>query len=275
MNFFDYFIIGIVIFSIIFAFFRGFIKSSLSFFGWILAALLAVVSLPITGDFFSNYIGSKIISDLAAIICTYVALLIVFTIINYLIFDAMSNFTGSAIDKSFGAAFGLARGYIIGVVIFLAIALSLPIFGMNLEVEDAKPNAPSWLTNASTYQVLKNGGDFAISLIPNKVQEDLGNTFKNVYKPKPKHVTEGLQTLSSIVAALPYPKAYNEDIKKMANKNTLTLEQELMIYRTIISEYRSAEHEGLIRPEKAVSLEDIKYLEAYLKEVEKENKAIK
>jgi membrane protein required for colicin V production len=154
---FDYLILSIIGLSMLFAFWKGFIRSFLYFSGWVLAAMLMIDNYPRASAFFSMHIKNKVIVDVVSTAGVFFSLLIIFAIVNKKIIDASKELRGGAIDRSLGACFGLVRGCVIGCLIFWSLII---IFSAWDDREE-----PEWLSEAKSYKLLKMGTDYMVAAI--------------------------------------------------------------------------------------------------------------
>ena len=166
---FDMISVGLILFSGIFAYFRGLVKEILLIFNWILAIVVAyLISPPIFRtiseiDLIMSVLGDScelmmILSFLLGFILALITISLISYRISYLIEISFFN----EINKIFGLLFGFLRGGII-VIIFLVIynqvleeTSSLNFIGMSksnvitLDVQEKiitryPKNIPEWL----------------------------------------------------------------------------------------------------------------------------------
>ncbi|AGF47603.1 CvpA family protein [Candidatus Kinetoplastidibacterium crithidiae] len=117
MNYFDFFILFILILSSFVGFYRGFIKEFLSLFAYIISFLITDLIGTILSPFFDCYIDSILFKDcLSCLIVLFLSLLFCSLIANMISF--FINKTGiSNINRIFGALFGFFRGLFLVVLI--------------------------------------------------------------------------------------------------------------------------------------------------------------
>ena len=154
---FDFFIIGIIVISTIFAFARGFVKSFLYFFGWIVSAILVIDFYPVTSEYLKKHVHSTLLVSIAASFGLFIILLIVITLINNKLISATKNIRGGALDMSMGFAFGFVRGCVISCIIFWSTIILLNAW------DDRKE--PEWLEKAQSYKLLNHGTNYLVSIV--------------------------------------------------------------------------------------------------------------
>lgn len=159
----------IIIVSAILAYYRGFVRETLSICGWILAAVLAyllaptveplVKEIPVVRNVLGNSCELALIFAFAVV---FAASLIVTSIFSPLFAGAVQRSAVGGVDRGFGFLFGVLRGAIlvaVALVIYQRVIVSEPIPVVDdsrsvtvfSEVADAideqvSLNAMSWIT---------------------------------------------------------------------------------------------------------------------------------
>lgn len=152
---FDIVVVGIVLISGIFAFFRGFIHETLSIMGWVGAALCALYGYPVLRPYAHQLIPSELFADLATGIGLF--------LVSFLIFNFFSNRIGRAVqssglnslDSTLGFVFGLLRGGLIMCLAFMALSWMVP-----------SKSQPDWIRDARTRPVLEEGAYILMRAAP-------------------------------------------------------------------------------------------------------------
>ena len=116
----------IVAASAILAYYRGFIRESMSILGWIIAAVVAyfaapmfhplISEIPVVGDFFA---GSCEMSVIAAFAIVMAATLVALSILTMLISQVAKMPGVNALNSGAGFLFGAARGVFLVVLILI------------------------------------------------------------------------------------------------------------------------------------------------------------
>lgn len=120
----DYFIIGIIVFSSLVSFWRGFVREVFSLAGWVVAFFvassfypyLASLLLQINSPYLQN---SEYMRNGIAAAILFIAVLIVSGIVNALVGQLVDKTGLSGTDRVLGAAFGVLRGvFIVAAILF-------------------------------------------------------------------------------------------------------------------------------------------------------------
>ncbi|MXP67298.1 CvpA family protein [Pantoea sp. Aalb] len=123
----DYFIIGVIFFSIVVSVIRGFIQETLSCIIWICAFFISTHYYSYLVVWLTNS-NDKLINNSIAIIIIFFTILIIGAIVNHVISSVIQRTTLSGIDRVLGGCFGALRGiiFISAIIFFLNIFTSFP-----------------------------------------------------------------------------------------------------------------------------------------------------
>ena len=129
MSAFDWFLIAILAYSTVMAFFRGIILEIFSLCGLIAGILLASWNYHQVAPIVERVITTPATAQVLAFVLILIGVIVIFTLAG-----KMANRTAHAIglgifDRFLGAVFGFARGCLLGVAILMGIAAFLPQSG--------------------------------------------------------------------------------------------------------------------------------------------------
>jgi membrane protein required for colicin V production len=171
---FDWIIIGLIALSSLFGLLRGFMRSALSVFGWVVSAIIALKYGSNLSTWFENYLSAST-SLTAAKITLFVIVAIAVAILNSLLISSVSRYFGGPLDHSAGFAFGFARGCVFAVIFFFGISQFFKELDVVNEKELVGPlsKAPSWIKGSQSLLLLKRGSDALKTYVPKSIDEKI------------------------------------------------------------------------------------------------------
>lgn len=147
LSYFDAIVIGVMLLSCLFAFFRGFVKEILSLGAWIGAGLVTLYFFGDVAEMLKPHFKNEMVAGGMAALGVYVGALIGFSIINSLIMRMMKEGSDVGIlDNALGLMFGALRG---------AFIVSLGYFILSIVMTE--DTMPDWVQNAKTRPWVKEG----------------------------------------------------------------------------------------------------------------------
>jgi membrane protein required for colicin V production len=161
MNFFDWFLIAILAYSIIMAFMRGIILELFSLGGLIVGILLASWNYNHVAMFLERLITTPATAQIVAFLLIVIGVMV----LSVLLGKAL-NRTAHAIglgffDRFLGAVFGFARGCLFGVAILMAVAAFRPHSG--------------WIENSRLSPYFLAGVHAVSFVVPHDLQQQILN----------------------------------------------------------------------------------------------------
>lgn len=112
MNWVDFVIIAIVVFSAVVGLVRGFVKETFSLLTWVGAFVVAVIFATDVQKLLAHYITGEQLRLVLAFAGLFAATLLVGIVIGHLFTRAVEGSHLASIDRSLGLLFGIARGYV-------------------------------------------------------------------------------------------------------------------------------------------------------------------
>ncbi|MGE0754087.1 MAG: CvpA family protein, partial [Alphaproteobacteria bacterium] len=114
LNMFDIIVLSVMGISCLVAFFRGLVREILSLVAWVGAAIVTMQYFKPVMELTKGYFKSETVAAGAAVIGLYIAALVAFSLVNWLIIKAIKQGgDGGALDNMLGLGFGVLRGAII------------------------------------------------------------------------------------------------------------------------------------------------------------------
>ena len=137
INFFDIFVLIIVIYNVIQCFYKGFSLSLISFSKWILSTIITIILVPKLQPIVSDYIQSEFINNLGLGIAIFIFTLFITIIFGKTLGKAITWTGVGSIDKIFGFLFGFFKGYIVCVCLFSIFNWFYPYENWGISAEEA------------------------------------------------------------------------------------------------------------------------------------------
>jgi membrane protein required for colicin V production len=161
LNLFDAGVIGIMLLSCLFAFFRGFVREMLSLGAWIGAALVTVYYFPDVAVRLKPYFKSSIGATGVGTLAIYTVALIGFSIFNAIILKFVRNGKEvGMLDNLLGLGFGVARGALLVSLGFFILTIAMP-----------EKEYPKWLETSLTRPYAEKGALALAKVAPEYLRE--------------------------------------------------------------------------------------------------------
>jgi membrane protein required for colicin V production len=125
LNPFDWFLVGVLAYSTIMAFVRGFFRESFSLVGLIAGVLLASWYYPVVGSRLAQWIPWST-AQLISFLLIAVTVMVLFGLGGSLVSRTAKTIGLGFVDRALGAVFGFARGCLLGVLILMGAAAFFP-----------------------------------------------------------------------------------------------------------------------------------------------------
>ena len=117
----DYFVIIVVLVSLILGAVRGFIKSTISLLSAIVGLLAAAYLYPPVGRALDSLFSSQVVADFAAFGLIFLSVMFAGALLAWAIRGFLRKARITWTDHLLGAGFGLIRGWLICSVVYLAL----------------------------------------------------------------------------------------------------------------------------------------------------------
>lgn len=144
MTGYDLFAFVVIIFSALAGWVRGGAREVVSFFSFILAALISLIALPITGPIGRGVFDPDWIGTVLAAVVTFLMVYFGVRLIGALAGRSLQNHDRlSGLDRGVGVAFGVVRALVLMGVVHLIVFAS----------SGSPDRAPGWLTGAAVFPV--------------------------------------------------------------------------------------------------------------------------
>lgn len=122
----DYAIAGVLVLSVAWGIWHGFVRESISLAGWVLAFLAANAAAGPLGEAIPTSVSSPEVRVLLAYLVVFIFTLSIATLIGLLLSRLLKAYGLGGLDRTLGALFGLARGVVI--LLALTVLAGLTVF---------------------------------------------------------------------------------------------------------------------------------------------------
>lgn len=127
LNWADFLIIAIVLFSLVISLVRGFIREACSLLTWGLALVVTIRFAPALSDVFDPYIETSSLRVVCAGALLFIVVLVIGGLLGYLITQLVDKTGLTGTDRLLGSMFGFVRGVlVVSVLVLLATLTAIP-----------------------------------------------------------------------------------------------------------------------------------------------------
>lgn len=192
-NFVDLAFIAFALIFVITAFLRGFVKEVFSLTVWALSITLAYVLAPYVSKALSSYSDSKLVIDISSRMLIFVTFFIIFSISTSGLRDALKEKMPKIFDRSLGVLFGIVKTLLVFGLLY-SVTIQATAFVSGKKLEDGKQEAPSWMKEAKSYNILKMSGE-VLNPLAKQLFDGVAKNFKQVLPPQPEDLDSKIDEL--------------------------------------------------------------------------------
>ncbi|MGQ0742274.1 MAG: CvpA family protein [Alphaproteobacteria bacterium] len=153
----DILVVGVILFSALFAMWRGLIQETLSIVAWVAAAYSALRFYPWLQPLVEDYVASPRLAALAAGAIIFLIVLIPISFLSHRFGENVKQSHIGPVDRSLGFVFGVGRGLVIVGLAYIAFSALVPT-----------RDHPGWLTHARLLPLIQSTSDVLLSLVPDR-----------------------------------------------------------------------------------------------------------
>lgn len=275
LNWFDIMVISTVIISTLFAFFRGFIRVTMSLITWGTAATITVALYPEIFSFLKTRVDGEKAAMAIASLGTFTVVFVVLAIISLKIISLLDRVEGGIIDRLLGFTLGFFRGIVIVCLVFFSINMTSKT--LRLGSED-RPG-PKWFAEAKTYNMLNTSTTKGLEYLPDSLPKEViayADKFKEVSVSMVENEMDGGNNFSGtlneeerkimkqVIVLLPKEELSSVYAKYDSNSSFLSDLERMSIFREILKLYKDAVAAGKVDKGRMVPQSDIEKLEKAL-----------
>jgi membrane protein required for colicin V production len=155
-TFVDLLVVLIILGSMGYAIWKGFIAETLSIVAWAAGAFASLYLGQWVGAMLHPLIGTYWISMIVGYVAVFLVVFIPLSFAAYRIADNIRRSEVGPIDRILGATFGIVRGLAI-------IGIAYLMFTAFVRIDDQ----PGWLTGARTLPLIQTSAEVVMALVPN------------------------------------------------------------------------------------------------------------
>jgi len=171
---FDWFLVVIVLLSVVAAFRRGIIKVLFSLGGLIAGILLASWNYARLATILDSWISSSIAAQAIAFLAILLTVMVLFTLAAGLVRKTIRAVGLGIFDRLLGAAFGLVRGLLVGVAVLMAITAFVP--------------DSTWTQNSLLVPYFLSGSHAVSFVVPRGFQEQMAAGASHLLQQKSEQI---------------------------------------------------------------------------------------
>jgi membrane protein required for colicin V production len=162
INLTDIAVVLVILFSGLFAFFRGFVHEILAVASWVGAAAATLIGFPFAQPEVRKLIAIPLVADLAAGVAIFLIVLVLLSLLTRMLANRVRGSGLGPLDRSLGLVFGFLRGALLVSIAWLVLSWVLP-----------REDYPGWLLQARTLPLVERGGSLLVGLLPERLRGDL------------------------------------------------------------------------------------------------------
>ena len=159
-TFLDALVVLIVLVSVIYAVWRGFLWETLTIFSWVSAAFACLYFGPYVIPLMRSMVGESWLASLLAYSSVFLAVFIPLAFVSHRFSETVKHSPIGPLDRAAGVAFGVVRGLVILGLAYMAFTYFVPI-----------RSQPGWLTEARLLPVVQTTADVILTAVPNQPRD--------------------------------------------------------------------------------------------------------
>ncbi|MEY3106072.1 MAG: hypothetical protein RIT35_233 [Pseudomonadota bacterium] len=279
---FDYLVAIIIFISALLAFAKGFVKTSISFLGWIAIFTISVNIYPFVGKYLHSHVNSEHMLAIIAGLVSFISSVILVSIVTNQLNTLTKEICGGIMDHLLGLFFGLLRGCVVVSLMFWVIVCVSAFMDSGSIVSKDDPNyaekiLPLWLTQAKSYTIVKRTTHYFGSFVPSGLQDKITATISSSMAQSTDYVISNLaqKSIEHVLAALPNEMTKDLDSATLSKvlSADLSAQDKHDLISKLLGRYTLALESGKIDEKKRVSKEEIHELQQLLRSLQEDKKS--
>jgi len=159
-TFLDCLIVFIVLVSVIYAAWRGFLWETLTIFSWVSAAFACLYFGPFVIPLMRSMVGAAWLASLLAYASVFLAVFIPLAFVSHRFSETVKHSAIGPLDRAGGVAFGIVRGLVLVGLAYLAFSYFVPL-----------NKHPDWIRNARLLPVVQSTSQVLLSVVPDHPED--------------------------------------------------------------------------------------------------------
>jgi membrane protein required for colicin V production len=159
-TFLDALVVVIVLVSVIYATWRGFLWETLTIFAWVSAAFACLYFGPYVIPLMHSMVGQAWLASLLAYSSVFLAVFIPFAFISHRFSESVKHSPIGPLDRAAGVAFGIVRGLVIVGLAYLAFTYFVPV-----------NKHPDWVRDARLLPMVQSTSQVLLSVVPDHPED--------------------------------------------------------------------------------------------------------
>ncbi len=189
---FDLFVVLVILGSMGYAIWRGFVSETLSIVAWAAAAFAALYAGPWVARMAHALISTGWIAMLVGYAAVFIVIFIPLSIASHRFAENVRRSAVGPLDRVLGATFGIVRGLAILGIAYLIFTAFVPI-----------RSQPNWLREARTLPLIQSSAEVLLALVPDQGHHDALMPSPDRAEPPPRRIEDLLP--KPVPAPVPHP----------------------------------------------------------------------
>ena len=159
-TFLDCLIVFIVLVSVIYAAWRGFLWETLTIFSWVSAAFACLYFGPYVIPLMRSMVGESWLASLLGYASVFLAVFIPLAFVSHRFSETVKHSPIGPLDRAAGVAFGIVRGLVLVGLAYMAFSYFVPL-----------SKHPEWIRNARLLPIVQSTSQVLLSVVPDHPED--------------------------------------------------------------------------------------------------------
>jgi membrane protein required for colicin V production len=160
-TFIDFLVAAVILVSVVYAAYRGFLNETLTIFSWAASAFATLYFGPFLVPMARSMISQQWLAPVAAYAAVFLVVFIPLSFMSHRFSQTVKNSPLGPLDRGLGIAFGVVRGLAIVGLAYLAFTYFTPV-----------RQQPAWLTSSRTLPLMQETAQVMLAAVPSQTPRD-------------------------------------------------------------------------------------------------------